>query len=224
MIGNEFGNVQDLVDIEDIREGTVVMKNGSIRQIVMVGGTNFSLKSGEEQDLLTQSYQNFLNGLNFPIQIVIHSRKMNIEHYVAKLDDRRDKEISGLLQDQISEYQAFIRSFIKDNAIMAKTFLVVVPYSPVVAPVNKSMFDKIPFFGKKTTPGEAAANEKKRIEADFAESFLQLQQRVAQVTRGLFALGLDAKLLNDEQLTELFYNFYNPETTEKESVPDHAKK
>ncbi len=224
MIGNEFGNVQDLVDIEDIREGTVIMRGGSLRQVIMVGGANFSLKSSEEQDLLTRSYQDFLNGLNFPIQIVVHSRKINIENYVARLDERKDKEISGLLQDQISEYQAFIRGFIKDNAIMAKTFLVVVPYSPIVAPVNKSILDKIPFFGKKTTPGEAAANDKKQTEADFSENLLQLQQRVNQVTQGLFTIGLDATPLNDEQLTELFYNFYNPETTEKESAPIHAKK
>jgi type IV secretory pathway VirB4 component len=214
----DTGNVQDLVLVKDIRKNTVILKNGGLRQIVMVSGINFALKSEDEQNIITQSYQNFLNSLNFPLQIVIHSRKINIERYVASLDTKREEESASLLRDQIGEYQEFIRGFIKDNDIMAKTFLVVVPYSPIVIPTPSSgALGGLPFFGKKKTPADTAARAQ-REQASFDESILQLAQRVQQVIQGLTTVGLECVVLNDEQLVELFYNFYNPESVEKEKI------
>jgi type IV secretory pathway VirB4 component len=209
-----FANAQDLVTIEEIKENTVVLKSGELRQVLMVGGVNFSLKSESEQNIITSGYQNFLNSLSFPIQIIIHSRKINAERYLRALDDRRAQEGSALLQDQIGEYQEFIRSFVKENAIMAKTFFVVVPFAPVALPSKDTVLGFLPFF-KKTGPD--AAQEAAR-ESSFKEELQQLSQRVSQVTDGLAQIGLDVVRLNDEQLVELFYNFYNPETTEKQGV------
>src|SRR4051812_28542163 len=100
-----FANAQDLVALKEIRDNTLVLKSGELRQILMVGGINFSLKSESEQNVITEGYQNFLNGLNFPIQIIIHSRKINVEKYLESLTERRGQEPSALLQDQIAEYQ-----------------------------------------------------------------------------------------------------------------------
>ncbi len=210
-------NTQDLVEIENIRQSTVILKDGSLRQVVMVGGINFYLKSEEEQNLITQAYQNFLNSLNFQIQIVVHSRKINIERYLRNLDERKTKEQSALLQDQISEYQEFIRRFVSDNAIMSKTFFVVVPFYPLTASLPaKSAIGFLPFLRKKAPAKEEQASAGERKE--FEENLLQLTQRVNQVVEGLSQIGLTAVVLNDEQLLELFYNFYNPETVEKEKV------
>lgn len=225
-LSGDFGKVQDLVEIKDIRQGTVVMKHGGLRQVLMVGGVNFSLKSEQEQNIIVQAYQDFLNSVTFPMQVIVHSRKINIERYVARLDELRDKETSPLLQDQIAEYQEFVRGFIKDNPIMVKTFLVVVPYVPVSVPgvsagASASFLDSLPFFGKKPTGDatkqkeDAAEERAKANQAAFEESLVQLKQRVAQVQQGLFAIGLESVILNDEQLVELYYNFYNPETVEK---------
>lgn len=223
-ISNDTGNVLDLVSVQEIKEGTVVMKSGSFRQVLMVGGTNFSLKSESEQNIITEAYQNFLNSINFPIQIIIHSRKINIERYLSRLDERRSAEPSPLLQDQILEYQEFIRGFIKDNAIMVKTFFAVVPYTPVtLTKTGSSLMDSLPFFGKKPTgknDGQKKTEEDKVKEKaeQFEEALVQLRQRVSQVSQGLFSIGLETVVLNDEQLVELFYNFYNPETVEKEGM------
>lgn len=214
----DLGNVQDLVEIENIRDDAVILKNGGLRQVVIVGGINFSLKSEEEQNLITQSYQNFLNSLNFPIQAIIHSRKVNIEGYLQRLDKFKAQEISGLLRDQITEYQEFVRGFIKDNDIMTKTFLVVVPYVHVSLPTASAFGGGIPFFGKKKTKEEAAAAASHERETLFHESLIQLRQRTTQVVQNLTTVGLEAMVLNTTQLTELFYNFYNPETIEKEAV------
>jgi type IV secretory pathway VirB4 component len=228
-LSGDYGKVQDLVEIKDIGQGAVIMKHGGLRQVLMVGGVNFSLKSEQEQNIIIQAYQDFLNGVNFSMQIIVHSRKINIERYVSRLDELREKETSPLLQDQIAEYQEFVRGFIKDNPIMVKTFFVVVPYAPIAVPgisatTNASFFDSLPFFGKKpeenaaTKKGSAAEERAKAEQAAFEEAFVQLKQRVAQVQQGLFAIGLESVVLNDEQLVELYYNFYNPETVEKQET------
>jgi type IV secretory pathway VirB4 component len=211
-----FANTQDLVNIEEIKEDAVISKNGALCQIVMVGGINFSLKSEMEQNLITQAYQNFLNGIDFQMQVVIHSRKINIEKYLQSLKEFEAHEISPLLKNQAREYREFIRGFVEKNAIMEKTFLVVVPFYPLALPSKESITKFLPFF-KKT---DKAAEEKAKQEANtgFQENLAQLKQRVSQVVDGLLAIGLEAQPLNTEQLIELFYNFYNPETIEKENL------
>ena len=214
-MADAFANTQDLVNVENIHDSAVVLKDGSLRQVLIVSGINFSLKSEEEQNIITQAYQSFLNGINFPLQIVVHSRKINIEKYLKSLDERRGEEPSPLLQDQTAEYEEFIRGFVAENAIMAKTFFVVVPFAVLALPSKTSILAAIPFLRKKNADEKKIAEEKR---AGFAENAAQLGQRVSQVIQGLAAIGLEAILLNDEQLIELFYNFYNPETTEKEKI------
>ncbi len=213
-----FANAQDLVDIKEIHDGTVILKDGSLRQVLMVGGTNFSLKSDEERDLITQAYQNFLNGVDFPLQIVIHSRKINIEKYLDSLKAYEDKGGSFLLRNQTEEYREFVRGFVAKNPIMEKTFLVVVPFFPLAIPSvgsTSTLGKYLPFFKKSK---EAEEKAKKEVEARFNENLAQLKQRVSQVVEGIFSMGLEAAILNDEQLVELFYNFYNPESVERENI------
>ncbi len=211
-----FGNTQDLVEVESIQDDAIILKDGSLRQIIMVGGVNFSLKSEAEQDVITYAYQNFLNSLDFPIQTLIHSRKINIENYLALLEKRAGEEPSELLQNQIKEYKEFIASFVKDNPIMAKTFLVVVPFFPNRLPDKKTISRFIPFLGKKSAEEEKKDALEKNV--DIGKALEQLRQRSSQVIEGLQAIDLEVKTLNNEELVELFYNFYNPSTVEKESA------
>jgi type IV secretory pathway VirB4 component len=217
----DAGNSLDLVDIKEIKEKTIVVKDGSLRQIVMVGGVNFSLKSDTEQNIITQGYQTFLNSIDFPLQIVIHSRKVNIEKYISTLAARRDIEPSPILQNQIDEYTKFVQGFVQQNAIMEKIFLVVVSFYPLsgIAGV-KSISSAIPFFGKKKSSGAADAQRAEEETKMFGENLAQLNQRVSQVTTGLLNIGLEVTVLDDEQLVELFYNFYNPQTVERTKTPE----
>ncbi|HUX35723.1 MAG TPA: hypothetical protein VMV71_01670 [Candidatus Paceibacterota bacterium] len=217
-----FGNTQDLVEVDSIQDDTILLKNGSLRQIIMVGGINFSLKSEEEQNTITYSYQNFLNSLDFPIQTIIHSRKINIDDYLSLLEEKMQGEKSELLRSQIGEYAEFIKSFVRDNPIMAKTFLVVVPFFPVQLPDKNAVNKIFPFFGKKDDAEKKMDDEEK--EENFRKNLQQLQQRTNQVIEGLQAIELEVKMLNDQELIELFYNFYNPSTVEKGNVPDEPKK
>ena len=219
-MAKNFGNTQDLVDIKEIHDDTVVMKNGALRQIVMVGGVNFALKSESEQNIITSAYQTFLNGIDFSLQIVVHSRKVNIEKYLEGLAKYSAQETSPLLQNQAEEYREFIRGFVQKNAIMEKSFLVIVPFYPISLelPTQQTMSSILPFLGKKKVDKAAEEKAKASANASFGENLAQLKQRVSQVTDGLSSIGLEVVVLNDEQLIELFYNFYNPETIEKKGM------
>ncbi|HUC02234.1 MAG TPA: hypothetical protein VMA75_05075 [Candidatus Paceibacterota bacterium] len=220
----DAGSSLDLVEIKEIKKNTVIVKDGSLRQIVMVGGVNFSLKSETEQNIITQAYQTFLNSVDFPLQILIHSRKVNIEKYIETLRARKDIEQSPILQNQIEEYSKFIEGFVQKNAIMEKVFLVVVSFYPVsILPsankVSGLIPAGIPFLGKKKDDSAVAARREEESAKMFDENLAQLNQRTSQVTSGLLTIGLEATLLEDEQLIELFYNFYNPQTVERQKAP-----
>jgi type IV secretory pathway VirB4 component len=221
----DAGNSLDLVDIKEIKEKTVVVMDGSLRQIIMVGGVNFSLKSDTEQNIIVQGYQTFLNSIDFPLQIVVHSRKVNIDKYIDSLMQRRAVEPSPILQNQIDEYTKFVKGFVEQNAIMEKTFLVVVSfYQTSGLPSIKNVSSALSFFGKKkAAPGAATAQRAEEEARLFEENLAQLSQRVSQVTSGLLNIGLEATVLEDEQLVELFYNFYNPQTIERAKAADATK-
>jgi type IV secretory pathway VirB4 component len=217
----DLGNSLDLVDIQEIKQGTVILKDGSLHQVIMVGGVNFALKSEVEQNIITQGYQTFLNGIDFPLQILIHSRKVNIDKYVESLLKRKDIEQSPILQNQIDEYAEFVKGFVQKNAIMEKSFLVVVPfYATSFTSSAKGASSFLPSFlgGSKKGP-EAAAKDKETAERNFKESLDQLNQRTSQAMAGLLGIGLEATLLADDALIELFYNFYNPQTVERQNMP-----
>jgi type IV secretory pathway VirB4 component len=211
----QFGDTKSLIAIQDIKSNTVILNDGSLRQVLMISGINFYLKSEEEQQVILSAYQNFLNSLEFPIQIVIHSRKVNIENYIKLLNEVKTKEESPLLQNQLEEYIEFIKSFIKENAIMSKSFFVVVSYHPVnIIETTTGLINKIQLFSSK----EKGASKNLNDDESFKEGLTQINQRTNQIIDGLNTIGLDAVLLNDEQLIELFYNFYNPETVEVGSI------
>ncbi|KKS82759.1 MAG: hypothetical protein UV58_C0005G0013 [Candidatus Wolfebacteria bacterium GW2011_GWC1_43_10] len=203
-------STQQFVDVEEVKDGIVILKGGSLRAVIMVAGINFELKSEEEQDIITGAYQDFLNSLDFSVQIIIHSRKLNIDNYLRKMEEVRSREPNELLRNQIDEYIAFVRGFVKENEIMTKTFFVVVPYEAGGAEaIRKGVMDFVPFLSSKKK------SDKKKTESR-EQGVIQLRQRIDQVASGLERIGLRAVPLNDEELIELYYNLYNPETTEKE--------
>jgi len=198
---------QQFIEIESIQNNAIKLKSGGLRKVLLVGGTNFALKSEEEQGILTYAFQGFLNSLDFSVQIFIHSRKLNIDDYLKKLETRELQEENGLLKNQISEYREFIRNIVGQNAIMQKRFFVVVPYDSIqISKAGIGLADKI--FGRSKSAEET---RKEGLE----ESMQQLDRRVDEVVNGLNQMSLRAIPLNDEELIELFYNLYNPSTVEK---------
>lgn len=194
---------QDFLAIESIRDGVVILRNGGLRRILMSSSLNFALKSSDEQDAIIFQYQNFINAVDFSLQLVIQSRKLNITPYLNILHEREKQEVNDLLKVQISEYREFIRSFVELSNVVSKAFYIVVPFNPT------AMTKKSGFFG-------SVSGQKRTVEEDFIEYKTQLDQRVDAVSLGLLRFGIRTAPLNTEELIELFYGLYNPGELEKE--------
>jgi len=208
---------QQFIEIESIKDDAITVKNGGLRRVLLISGTNFTLKSEEEQGIIIYAFQGFLNSIDFTLQIFIHSRKLNISDYLTKLENLEIEEKNELLRNQISEYREFIRSFVEQNAIMQKRFFAVVPYDPIQIPgAGANAGEKIFNWFRKSKSGQNSPEEKSR--EILAENLAQLDQRVDQVINGLNQMGLRAVPLNNDELLELFYNLYNPTTVEKRTM------
>jgi len=200
---------QQLVDIEAIREGVVILKTGALRAVLMCSSINLALKSQDEQDALIYQYQNFLNSLDFSIEFVVHSRKLDISGYINSVKEHTQNQKNELLKVQTEEYIDFIESFVGMQNIMAKTFYAVISFSQT-ADEKKGFFDRI-FSPKKPSFIKMSNSE-------FEKYKNQLWQRVENVISGLRSLGIRSEPLNDDELKELFFNIYNPGETGKEVI------
>ncbi|PIR98592.1 MAG: conjugal transfer protein TraC [Candidatus Colwellbacteria bacterium CG10_big_fil_rev_8_21_14_0_10_41_28] len=198
-------STQSLIPIDRIQNGIVYMKDKTLRRVVLVDGINFDLKSEDDQKSIISAYQDMLNSLDFPIQINVHSRKLNIEDYLKNLEDLKDTEDNNLMRTQIDEYTKFVESFVGENAIMEKSFFVVVPYDPMGLNIrsSESVISKI------VSPKNSDEEESRENHAE------QLNLRVSDVVSSLRRIGLRAIPLEDPELLELYFNSYNPSTVEK---------
>lgn len=204
---------QDFVPIKEIRDGVVILKDGTIRTLLMASSVNLALKSGEEQMAILMQFQSFLNSLEFSTQIFIESRRLDIRPYLMLLEDRLREEMNELLKIQIREYMGFIKTITQSTNIMSKIFIIVVPYSPPKSVTSSTSSGGLAglFGGKKET---STAPSQSAIEA-FEEAKSQLEQRAGIISQGLARTGVRIVPLGTEELTELYYRLFNPGEAEK---------
>lgn len=197
---------QDFVPVKEVRGGIVLLKDGGLRGILLASSVNFALKSNDEQIAILSQFQNFLNSLDFSVQIFIQSRKLDIRPYIALLEEREQAQTNDLMKIQVREYIEFIRSFTADANIMTKSFFVVVPYTPpAINAVAPGILSGIS--GKKPNPEQASLA--------FEEHRTQLEQRMSVVEQGLAAAGIRSVMLGTEEVIELLYKLFNPGELEK---------
>ena len=208
----QAASAQQLLSIDSIKEDVVVLKDGSFRVLVMCSSINFALKSVEEQDAITYQYQNFLNSLDFPIQIVTLSRLLNIAPYLETLKSKQKEEDNEYVKIQIGEYTEFIQTLVGSANIMSKTFYIIIPYSVSVLEQKGFLSSAINTLGLGSGKD---ANSEKDVHALFEEHKLQIWQRVDTIIEGLKSFGVRSAPLNTEELVELFYGLYNPTEFEK---------
>ncbi len=208
-------STQKYVDVEKIKDGIIVLKSGSLRSIMLVSSINFDLKSTEEQDAIINQYQDFLNSLDFPTQILISSRKLNIKPYLEFLKVKENQQTNELLRLQISEYINFIRNLTQVSNIMSKFFYIVVPFSPVETKKG-GFFQKISSI---FNPRQSILDKRELFET--YES--QLLQRTDQISAGLSGIGIKVVPLNTGEVIELLYNSYNPSVFTKTIVKETDK-
>ncbi len=204
--------------IAEIRDNTVVLKNGGLRSILRVTSLNFNLKSEQEQNSIMYSYQAFLNTLEFPVQIVIRSRKLDLDHYVDKLRAIAEKQQNSLLQKQTYEYIDYIQRLIEYADIMEKEFYCVIPMDPS-RQVGKTF---IQTFWDHMHPADTIASITQRHQ-EFENLKKTLNQRTTTVTAGLEGCGLKATPLTTSELIAMYYQIYNPLTSRNQKIEDSSK-
>jgi hypothetical protein len=209
------GSTQKHIPVSEIHDDIIVMKDGGLRAVLLVSSINFALKGQDEQDALIAGYVSFVNTLSFPLQIVIQSRPLNLDEYLAELKRVEQQQSNQLLRVQIADYHDFLKELLELGDIMTKRFYVVVPYS-ASAEEKKSFWQRLlQLF--------SAARAITLSKTKFAQQRDELLRRIELVTSGLSSLGLTIVQLDTQSLIELIYNSYNPQIIDSQKLSDVGK-
>lgn len=217
---NSAVGTQIFLPFSEMHDDTVILKNGGIRAILRTTSLNFNLKSEEEQNALTFGYQSFLNSLEFPIQIVVRSRKMDIDKYVEGLQEKQKLQTNPLLQKQTNEYVDFIGKLVEYADIMEKDFLVVIPFDPPRAQSGGILDTLFSIKFMDLFRGKDMYGQVKSQREEFENLKKGLSQRVNTIQAGLENLGLKVHQLTTQELVELFYATYNPVVGRNEKLKE----
>lgn len=200
-------STQDFLEIEDIKEGLVILKDGSCCLVIKTSAVNFGLLSADEQDAIIYAYAAFLNSLSFPVQILSISHRMNISSYLDKITRLEEKERSGKIRSQIRKYYQFILGVVKENKVLEKNFYLVIPFSSFELGA-KSAISLLP--------------TKKRL--PFSREYIIQRAKTAlypkkdHVLRQLGRMGLKGEVLPTQKLIELFYESFNPQVAQEQKI------
>lgn len=194
---------RQIVEVEEFRGSVVVLKNRTLRMVLEVSAINFELRSEQEQTAVIQGFQQFINSLDFPLQIVVTSRRFDVDEYLKNVEKSTENVEGDLLKIQAAEYIRFVRELSTLANIMAKKFYIIVPFYVIEAPSGSGIIDSVKNIFKSTRP--------KAIPDDKLDAYkTQLEQRAELVFDGLIGLGLKIKTIEGDELADLFYSFYNP--------------
>ncbi|HSX02844.1 MAG TPA: hypothetical protein VLI05_06065 [Candidatus Saccharimonadia bacterium] len=214
---NTSKSTQNSLLISEIKDGVVIMRDGSLRGVILGSAINFDLMSQQEQDAIEFSFQGFLNSLHFPIQIVIKSQKIDLDNYIEKLQALRSEQSNELLGILMEDYIANIRALVDEVNIMDKQIYVVVPYFP---PTNTAKTVSL-------IAGIQAALQPTPVinvtEEEFKEYKQELSQRMALVSSGMAQMGIRAIALGTQELIDLYYSWYNPDVATNEKLIDASQ-
>lgn len=203
-------STQQYLDISEIREDIVVMKDGTLRAVVLVSSINFSLKSEDEQQAIIGGYVSFLNSLDSPIQILIQSRKLNVDDYLNRLKEQEKTQQNELLRSQIADYRQFVGELVDLGEIMQKKFFVVVPHNPATA-------KRKGFFARMSEVLSPLVSAKLR-EEQFRARKKDLMVKVDAVRANLNSMSLANAMLDTQSLIELYYTAYNPQSMQSQKM------
>ncbi|MDD4290556.1 MAG: TraC family protein [Patescibacteria group bacterium] len=208
-------STQEILYISDIVDDMIILKDGTVRAVLMVSSINFALKNQDEQESIIDGYYSFLNSLAYPLQIVIQSRNIDIDSYIEKIDKLSKQQTNELLRMQTLDYLQFIQELLELQAIMTKKFYVIVPYS-AISNKKRTFLNRVSDFFSTSAD---IVMKKKQLD-EYRD---QLYRRVAQIQDGLAEISLQAVPLDTASLIELYYNSYNPEISKSQKLKNIDK-
>jgi hypothetical protein len=204
-------STQQFLEVDQVKDGLMILKNKGLRGVMMVTSINFALLSEDEQNAIIGNFQNFLNSLDFQLQIIIQSRRLNITSYLDKLKDLETRQSNDLLRTQIIEYRNFINEIVAGGSIMNKTFYAVVPFQPMLIPGLAA--------GQKNKKG-GGAKTAELAQEQFNQGKSQLLQRMEFVALGLRRCGLQCVPLNSLEVAEFLWSTHHLEESERGYYPE----
>jgi type IV secretory pathway VirB4 component len=206
-------STQNSLLLTEVKDGVVVMRDGSLRGVILGSAINFDLMSGQEQEAVEFAYQGFINSLHFPVQICIRSERMEVSSYLEKLAGLRAEQSNDLLGALMDDYIENIKALVQEVHIMDKRFYVVVPYFPPMLEQKKK-----PNLIEGIRGAFESAPDITVTEEDFKKSKQELSQRMALVASGLSQMGIRAISLGTQELVDLYYGWYNPEVAANQKL------
>lgn len=212
--GDQRASTQQHLSFSEIKDGIIVMRDGGLRMVILCSPTNFDLKSPAEKDAMEYAYQGFLNGLHFPIQIVVQSRRVDLDNYLENLENIQANQSNGLLAGLMEDYIYNIRELLQDVNIMDKRFYVVVPYYTEV------LSKKTVFSGLKNI--FSPVGQVTQTTVQFEQRKRELLQRTQLVAGGLASIGIRSVLLNTQEVIEMLYNSYNIDESQNQAMGNIA--
>jgi len=210
-------STQNTLQIAEIRDGIVIMNDGSFRSVIMVKSINFDLMSPQEREAVEYSYQGFLNSLYFPVQMFVRSQKVDLRPYIEKLDKIRSEHDNMLLALLMEDYIEFMSELATQTNIMDKKFFVVIPYIPV-SDVQKTVEASKNFLSNLVGSFSKKENHVTINEGDLEAAKTELRNRVQSVLAGLLQCGIQGLPLDTQELIELYYDVYNPDTATRQQL------
>ena len=212
-----LNSTQNSLLLSEVRDNMVIMADGSFRAVIACKSINFDLMSGREREGVEYSYQNFLNALNHPVQILIRSQRVDIGPYLDRLSEIRRNQDNMLLNVLMDDYIEFIDILSQEANIMDKSFFIAVPYYPK-GDLSNLLEQSKGFFGRLFTSPKNAIT---KIDAEtYEKARTEVKNRVDGVMAGLFQIGVQSVQLGTKELGELYYSFYNPDTAVREPLVD----
>lgn len=203
-------STQKHLEIAEIKNDTVILRDGTLRGVLLVSSVNFFLKSEDEQNATIQAYMQFLNTIDYPLQVLVQSRKYDISKYLKHLEQLESQQTNDLLKLQMTDYRQFVGELVQLGDIMDKKFYTVIPYDPTT--------DTRRGFFKQMYEVFFAAGELRLKNEQFLKRKHMLDQRIGNVMSGLVGMGLNTVRLDTQSLIELFYSTYNPETASNQRM------
>lgn len=197
------GTTQYFIDIWDIADDLVILRSGEACLIIETTAVNFQLLSEEEQQATLASFASLLNSLSFPIQIVIHSKRLDLSSYIQVLKRKMQTEVSPKLKDEAEKYTVFVESLMKSSSILDKRFYIAIPFSPLEAGLSLKKLEK-----------------KLLIEKAKAALYPKRDQILSLLPQ----MGIKPFVLSREELISLFHNIYNPSYLAHSEVFQNGKR
>lgn len=210
-----MGTTQNHLDIVDIKDGILVLTGGRFRIVIEAQAINFDLLSEAEQDAAIYSYANLINSLDFPMQVVIRTRQVDITNYIDYLKSFRRLQPTSILRQQLDNYMTFIQELVTENTVLFKKFYIVIPHiKKVTEQASSGLLDPI----------LKVLGKEKVVMSYSDDDLVKAQQTFNQRTKELFwqfkRLGVGVRQLETEELIRLFYEIYNPESGQNDALRD----